>query len=269
MKFQIISQTSYRPKEGVNTCYLEVNNWNDYSFVTVFALSLHDEEGNIHEIGNVRIGFVGQTTETATYQRLDKVFDDELPDGFFSLGMHSEYYENLYKFELKYREEILSGLKDVVFSQKLLRLAENESVFSKALLRDTSISAVKGKYTRILNGDRELTEFDFAFSPVDGMFGGKNIEFNVEVESFPSTNVHAIIGKNGTGKTTFFNKMVEAIIEPKEDSGKVVKVDLFAADLPIDKNYFSSLTSVSFSAFDTFTPPEERSNPAKGTCYTM
>lgn len=267
MKFQIISQNAYPPKAGNNTCYLIVSNWNDYSFVTTFALSLHDEEGNHHEIGNVRIGFVGQTEKTATYEKLDKIFEHELPANFFSLGMHPEYYDNLYKLKNKLGEELLNALKDVVFSQKSLDLAEDESVFSIALLRDTSITAVKGKYTRILNGDPELTSFDFAFSPSDNMFGGKNIEFNVEDESIPSTNVHAIIGTNGTGKTTFLNKMVKAIIENKDDSGKVVEVDLFDADSPIDKNYFSSLTSISFSAFDTFTPPKERSNPAKGTCY--
>jgi predicted ATPase len=267
MKFQIISQNAYPPKAGNNTCYLIVSNWNDYSFVTTFALSLHDEEGNHHEIGNVRIGFVGQTEKTATYKKLDKIFEHELPANFFSLGMHPEYYDNLYKLKNKLGEELLNALKDVVFSQKSLDLAEDESVFSIALLRDTSITAVKGKYTRILNGDPELTSFDFAFSPTDNMFGGKNIEFDVEDESIPSTNVHAIIGTNGTGKTTFLNKMVEAIIEPKEDSGKVIEFRGRVSGSPIDQNYFSSLTSISFSAFDTFVPPEEQSNPAKGTCY--
>jgi len=267
MKFQVISQNAYPPKAGNNTCYLIVSNWNDYSFVTTFALSLHDEEGNHHEIGNVRIGFVGQIEKTATYEKLDKIFEHELPANFFSLGMHPEYYDNLYKLKNKLGEELLNALKDVVFSQKSLDLAEDERVFGTALLRDTSITAVKGKYTRILNGDPELTSFDFAFSPTDNMFGGKKIEFNVEDESIPSTNVHAIIGTNGTGKTTLLNKMVEAIIKPKEDSGKVVDVKGFGRESPIDKNYFSSLTSISFSAFDTFVPPEEQPNPAKGTCY--
>jgi predicted ATPase len=267
MKFQIISQKAHRPRAGNNTCYLLVNNWNDYSFVTTFALSMHDEEGDYHEIGNVRIGFAGQTEETATYEKLDKIFERQLPANFFSLGMHSEYYKNLYKLKNKLGEELLNALKDVVLSQKSLDLAEDESVFSIALLRDTSITAVKGKYTRIFNGDPELTSYDFAFSPADNMFGGKSIEFNVEAESIPSTNVHAIIGTNGTGKTTFFNKMVEAIIKPKEDNGKVVEIKGCGMQSPIDKNYFSSLTSISFSAFDTFIPPKVQSNPAKGTCY--
>ena len=35
----------------------------------------------------------------------------------------------------------------------------------------------------------------------------------------------------------------------------------------IADDYFSSLVSVSFSAFDPFTPPQEQPDPAKGTCY--
>ena len=267
MNFHITAQNSYPPKVGKSRCYLKKNNWNDYSFVTTFAFSLHDENGDYHEIGSVRIGFVGQTEDTATYKKLGNNFDNELPPEFFSLGMGSEYYAELYKLDQNLREEILNAMKDVVFSQKYLNLAEDENVFSTALLRDTSITAVKGKYTRILNGQPELTEYDFAFSPIDGAFGGKNIEFNVEIESFPSTNVHGVIGKNGTGKTTLFNKMVKAIIERKEDSPKVIELNSLFENTPIDENYFSSLTSISFSAFDTFIPPKERTNPAKGTCY--
>jgi len=36
---------------------------------------------------------------------------------------------------------------------------------------------------------------------------------------------------------------------------------------PIGKDYFSSLISVSFSAFDPFVPPPEQPNPSLGTCY--
>lgn len=35
----------------------------------------------------------------------------------------------------------------------------------------------------------------------------------------------------------------------------------------INKDYFSSIVSVSFSVFDPFDPPMERADPSKGTCY--
>lgn len=268
MKFKVLPQNTFPPKVGVNTCYLEKNNWNDYSFITTFSLTLHDDKGVFRKIGNVRIGFVGQTEETATYKKLESMFDGGLPSSFFSLGMHTEYYEELYKLEGVLRENLLHALRDVVFSQKYLAVAEDQAVFSTALLRDSSIAVVKGKYSRLLAGLKELTPYDFAFVPSNEMFGGKQIEFNVVDDSTPSSNIHAIIGKNGTGKTTFLNSMVEAIINPTPDGAKVIDLDSYSVPKPqIGSDYFSSITSVSFSAFDTFTPPKEQSNPAKGTCY--
>ena len=38
--------------------------------------------------------------------------------------------------------------------------------------------------------------------------------------------------------------------------------------MPIDQTYFSSLVSVAFSAFDPFTPPQEQSDPERGSCYS-
>lgn len=268
MKFRVLPQNTFPPKVGVNTCYLVKNNWNDYSFITTFSLSLHDDKGVFRKIGNVRVGFVGQKEETATYEKLESMFDGGLPSGFFSLGMHPEYYEELYKLESVWREKLLHALRDVVFSKKYLEIAEDQTVFSVALLRDSSISVVKGKYSRLLAGLKELTPYDFAFVPSNEMFGGKQLEFKVVDDSIPSTNIHAIIGKNGTGKTTFLNSMVEAIINPTPDGAKVIDLDSYSVPKPqIDSYYFSSITSVSFSAFDTFTPPKEQSNPAKGTCY--
>ncbi|EGR0692725.1 AAA family ATPase [Vibrio parahaemolyticus] len=268
MKFKMIPRNAFAPQKGVSTCYLEIDNWNDYSFITTFSLSLHDEKGDFHKIGNVRIGFVGQTVKTATYEKLDDVFEGGLPSDFFSLGMHKEYYEELYKLNDRLREKLLHALRDVVFSQKYLSIAEEQDVFGTALLRDTSMAAVKGKYSRLLAGLKELTPYDFAFVPLGDMFGGKQLEFNVIDDSMPSTNIHAIIGKNGTGKTTFLNNMVEAIINPTPDGSKVIDLDSYLEPKPqIGSDYFSSITSVSFSAFDTFTPPKEQPNPAKGTCY--
>lgn len=48
----------------------------------------------------------------------------------------------------------------------------------------------------------------------------------------------------------------------------MVFFDKAACNSPkIDHDYFSSLISVSFSAFDPFPPPLEQSDPTKGTCY--
>ncbi|MFS1109602.1 hypothetical protein ACFC9S_14325, partial [Enterococcus faecalis] len=48
------------------------------------------------DIGNVKIGFVGQKEEVSTYSLIDKKFS-QLPEMFFSLGESIDYYVNLSK----------------------------------------------------------------------------------------------------------------------------------------------------------------------------
>ena len=86
------------------------------------------------------------------------------------------------------------------------------------------------------------------------------------VGSTPSTNIHAVIGRNGVGKTTLLNDMIESITHPESSAGSFIDTGGWG-DSEISEDYFSSLVSVSFSAFDSFSPPDEQPDPAKGTCY--
>lgn len=84
--------------------------------------------------------------------------------------------------------------------------------------------------------------------------------------STPSTNIHALIGRNGSGKTTILNEMIKAVTATNNTISKFIDTK-YIKERPIKADYFSSLISVSFSAFDPFDPPEEQPDPSKGTCY--
>lgn len=267
LHFKVIPSGQWIPTQGKNTVYLKVDKWNDYSFVTFFEVSLHDADGKPHELGGVRIGFKGQTTKTPTHQHLDARFN-ELPNEFFSLGSTIEYYENISALKEDIKNEILTALRDVIFLPNLIDQIREEEVFGVSLLRDTSLATVRGQFTRALNKQPPLTEFNFKFQR-EGTeeLGSISLEFGVEIESKPSTNIHAIIGRNGIGKTTLLNGMIESITTPKGTQGVFYDIRPFAITTPISSEYFASLVSVSFSAFDPFTPPKDQPNPALGTCY--
>lgn len=57
MNFVVIDNYGRKPPASVNTAYLIVDNWNDYSFVTMFYLTIFDKAGVEYEIGNVKIAF--------------------------------------------------------------------------------------------------------------------------------------------------------------------------------------------------------------------
>ncbi len=266
MKIIIISNPYDIPKIGVSTVYLAKDQWNDYSFVTNFYLSAHDEHGVLHEIGNVKIGFNGQTTATPTYSKLPNV-QTQLPDGFFSVGQDVSYYSNLKTLSPFLCNNILKSLKDIVFKQDLINSAMHEEVFSTSLLRSVSLSVIKGQYARVLEGSSELTNYQFKFiRPESQKVGGLELRFNVKAGKTPSTNIHAIIGRNGVGKTTILNDMIKAITKKGIYDSKFYEVKNFSTE-PISADYFSSLVSVSFSAFDPFTPPTEQPDPSLGACY--
>jgi predicted ATPase len=264
MKFCVLSRGVPIPSSGNNTIYLKIDHWNDYSFVTMFFMSLHDENGNYHEIGNIKIGFKGQTTETPTYKKLPNEFD-RVGDGFFSVGQHIDFYRNM--ASLPNGRNILVALNDIVVLPDIIEDITEENVFSTSLLRDGNLSILKGQYARVFNGQPALTDFKFKFvrEETDSL-GGIDLSFNVKVNSTPNTNIHAIIGRNGVGKTTLLNGMIDAVTARQTAAAN------FFDDNPwykekISSDYFASLVSVSFSAFDPFIPPQEQPNPAKGTCY--
>ncbi|WP_282167112.1 AAA family ATPase [Shewanella japonica] len=274
MKFVILSRDEIKPSSGTDTVYLRIDHWNDFSFVTMFYMTLFDEKGVHHEIGNVKIGFKGQTEDTPTYTKLGNGFDKPLSGKFFSLGESGEFYKRMALLPSSMRKNILSSLKDLVCLPEHIDSVRGEQVFSTSLLRSASVSIIKGQYARLLERKAELTDFHFKYiKTAEDKISGIELEFKVEADiedeakiKPPSTNIHALIGRNGVGKTTILNGMIEAITSPGNTLSEFVELSIFG-ESPIDKDYFSGLVSVSFSAFDPFVPPREQPDPAKGPRY--
>lgn len=84
-----------------------------------------------------------------------------------------------------------------------------------------------------------------------------------------------MIDRNGVGKTTLLNNMVNALLpnqgyieEQTNSFFTTSKINLFEpTSIPLPENYFAGIISVSFSAFDTFTPPNEQSDVETGIGY--
>lgn len=60
--FRVPPYARYYPKikGAVSVAYLEANNWDDFGFKSTFHLVVYDENGKEHNIGVVKIGYVGQ-----------------------------------------------------------------------------------------------------------------------------------------------------------------------------------------------------------------
>lgn len=268
MQFEIVGRGQRFPDIGHDRAYLRVDLWNDFSFITMFEVVLFDEHGIRFELGSVKIGFFGQTTSVSTFSTLPAIFD-ALTGNYFSVGQDVQYYELLAKgVSSTTRISFLGGLQDIVFFEARAQVVQQEEVFRTSLLRSVSLSVIEGQFRRVLSGGVPLTNYDFDFSrPQSESVAGIDLKFAVSANSIPSTNIHAVIGRNGVGKTTLLNEMILAIIQPKQTDAKFFVNEMFFRQT-IPENYFSSLVSVAFSAFDPFMPPPENSDPGLGTRYS-
>ena len=79
MKFKVVPK---RFNEEKNTVFLIIDNWDDFSFKTTFALVVFDEEGNRKDIGIVKIGFKNQEEGSRTKKYIPDSFQ-QLEEEFF------------------------------------------------------------------------------------------------------------------------------------------------------------------------------------------
>lgn len=269
MDFFVISRDGRFPSQAKNCAYLKYDRWNDFEFVTMFYVMVYDDKGSEYDLGNVKIGFRGQTKDVSTMSKLQSHFK-ELPDGFFSLGTNVEYYEKVSgSVPELLRSAYLSGLRDLVADPKLLESVGEEEVFSVSLLRDVSLPSIKQQFLRVLMGGAVRTNYSFTYERKNSEdVAGIELGFNVVADSIPSSNIHALIGRNGIGKTTILNGMVKAAIGQAAPGDELYQTGDWGFDkTPVTREYFSSVVSVSFSAFDPFNPPPDQPDPAKGTCF--
>lgn len=270
ISIRIVSRSERASAKGENLVFLVEDNWDDYSFKTSFEVIVCGPGGTRLDAGTIKIGYAGQT-EGWTKEAMNPPFT-ELPPGWFSLGQDVDYYERIRgKLEPQFANEILRALRDIVFDEKLLLKASEEQVFTVSLMRGVSLSVIHGQFKRVLNGEVMLTDFRFSYRDPGGPKRAPvNLQFRVKPASTPSTNVHVLIGRNGVGKTTLLNNMVRSVLAPAtttESWGQFLEVSEWGTEKPLPTDYFSSVVSVSFSAFDPFIPPADQPDRTKGVAY--
>ncbi len=268
--FKCVGRGTRLSEVGPKAAYLVEDAWDDFSYKTLYILFVYSSDGTRHRIGEVKIGFVGQSTGPHT--KLPDTFKS-LTGSFFSLGQDVEYYKNIRALEPELRTNVLESLNDIVNDPDARRIALEESVTGTSLLRNVGSSSITGQFKRILDGGAELTEFSFKFNmPSDRKTAGLELDFEVTPDSNPPTNVHVLIGRNGVGKTHLLNRMLESLIEQDENDPPATRAGFSA--LPdawgniSEDPLFASVVSISFSAFDPFEPYPEERDKSKGIPFS-
>jgi ABC-type multidrug transport system ATPase subunit len=245
IKFYVVKGNSEKVKTQLTPYFiLEFNDgWNDYTFKTEFALTLHKED-SIVKIGMVKIT---NNDESEIINTLPDTFY-ELKEGFCSLGQSYEYYENLKNEIGDHFETVLFALKDAAFHSDIHDKFEQNEIFKTSLIRyDEAEQLLRSVKYKIYGFDLDnLYSFKYTFSPkYTAITPSVDINFNFNNNKDLPSRIYGIIGKNGTGKTQLITSLPLDISNDKSEC--------FVPKTPA----FSKVIAVSYSIFDDFEIPKK------------
>ncbi|TCI39348.1 ATP-binding cassette domain-containing protein [Exiguobacterium sp. SH4S7] len=232
MNIELISFRSKPLKEGF---YLISDNWDDFGYRTHYFLYYFDGK-NKNDIGGVKIANRSGAKSTS----LTDLFKGG-SSNYFSLGQSKDFYLNLNKLETVKKQYILNYLNDIANNLQLFNEVKSLEITTTSLLRDISAVTVMGQFNRIINNGEELTDYAFKFIRNDDNL---ILDFQINPLTMPPSNIHALIGSNGVGKTTILKQMIKALIEKNSNFN-------FINELNDNRPIFANLIFISFSAFDS------------------
>ena len=269
MYFAVIPADGRLPRQAVRAAFLVEDNWNDwYTYQTMYTLFVFDEHREGHRVGSVKIGQFDMEEE----QRRPEIPQrfDELCDRFFSLGQDDSYYATLNDLGSEIRQRVLRGLRDVALDLSLFERSLSQKVTGTSLLRSVLRNNVTGQFHRLAQGGARLTRYKFGYKRGHRRRSRRSmsidLNFSVHPESYPPTNIHGLVGRNGVGKTVTLNNMAKAIVE---ENGSASDFGTFYVDNgeANTEQLFANLVSVTFSAFDPFEPLSSRQDKSTGVLY--
>lgn len=261
MNFNVVRIGHSVPTGSTNTAFLIEDRWDDWGkYRTQFYLRIVDQGGTFHDIGSLKIGhqglLPGEIIEANTRAPLLQDQFPALPPNYFSLGQGETYYEALLKLPDDLGLSVLMRLRDIAYDLSIFDAVKDEYVVDESLLRDMSSANIRNRWHRLARGDATLTAFQFCYSrPVarPELPPPPPMDFVVTPSSTPPTNVHALIGRNGVGKTHFMQHLAKALLNsggPDTSAGTLSPLGNNSDDWT-----FAGLIVVSFSAFDDFDLP--------------
>ena len=243
LTFTRISYARSRTISGSNECFLVDDGWDDFGYKTLFSLIYFDESSTRHDLGSTRImkrGMAaGRVDVEEHFLRLGREY--------VSLGTDQKFYENIYALGADTAESILKRLRDAAWDLGIYARFEQEKAFATSLMRSLRARDVE-RFGQIARGEATPTPFSFEY-----IFpNGTSLDFQVQPNSLPPTNIHTIIGRNGVGKTRLLKTLTSLLCEGESDKSKIGQLTFRSPeDLEADDDgSFANLIVVAFSAFD-------------------
>lgn len=230
-------------KEGV--VYLLRSSWDDFGYKTSFNVMIFLGE-KYENIGTIKIG-----TNDSNYAKEGGFVDipkkfPYLPSEFFSLGQDIEFYIN---FSDKIGLDSLYLLNDIILNERYEPLYQEKlGVFINSLNRFFSYTTFE-QVRRFIQNEDIYISYGLSFN-----FKGQKFNFDVVKNRILPTNLHAIIGANGVGKTRLLDSIVK---EYAPDLYQEINSEISHTN--IEEGNFSRLIYISTSIFSKLYKVSEES----------
>jgi len=248
------SRSNPSPVSGV---VLQQDNWNDYSFQTLYHLYVFTLEFS-GLIGPVKILRRGQTAADNIQLVLGRL--QPLSKDYCSLGQSLDYYERLAELPDELRREILTHLRDALAFPDHAELFFDEPGWATSVLRsiewdsfrrDASV-LLERDYTRVARLGLELS-FQVAgwVNPLHLRFSAPSVSQFWDLK-LPE-RVAVLTGRNGSGKSTLLARLARVLHASQRDRSRAELTALGSID-PSGIG-FTRVLNIAYSAFDAFQTP--------------
>ena len=256
-KFVHSAPRSTSPQAESTVFYLKDDTWDDFSYKTLFELSVVTPDGKFHRIGGVKIAQLGLQSGRVS---IPDEFED-LDETYCSLGQNQNYYEQLASLPDGLGQRILTGLRDCAADPAIWERFRDERAVQVSLLRSISSSFVETTFRDIIQGQAPATPFEFVFDlkPAADTHPPLSIDVKVVPHATPPTNVHVLIGRNGVGKSRMLAGVAAGLTGSAQSSPFAMEGTIRFPGESTESGRFANLVTIAFSAFDRFAPLHEES----------
>jgi predicted ATPase len=252
VRISVVKRLPERVPAHLPSVVLRRDNWDDYTFKTMYWAELWTSEGRRVELGSVKILRLGMQDGG----RVDLQGTlDRLPVVFCSLGQGTSYYESLQMVGEPDASDFLKSMRDCAASTQIYQRFSGEEGFGTSLLRDGAARQALDLGRELFGGGSpELRRGDLVFAfNLPGSSEPLRFDFG-HTQSLPS-RVFAVTGYNGTGKTRLLAGL-GWIAGSDDDQRELPKNRQSFGSFKDPAPDFGAVLCVSYSAFDAFPVPK-------------
>lgn len=215
--------------------------WDDFGNKTSFELYYYEKSNQAIRIGDVKI--MHDEKEKTAEVLPKKIL--LLPEQFCSVGQDLSYYRAIKEHFPKNYKSILYALRDAAYFSSIADTYQQTIAFQKSLLRNKSAFEAYRNALCVLENVDISQRYNFEVKceipyckdeqiPIKFFFGNLNSQNNLD-------RVKAMIGENGSGKSSVLYSLAKALNENK--------AEYYANN---QKPAFTKTIAISYSIFDRF-----------------